>query len=173
MLLQFTVGNFKSFKEKATLSLEATPDDWLEEGNVAVVGERRLLKAAAIYGANASGKSNFLSAMACFRDWVKNSSKETQSGERIPVAAPFLLHAESESAPTFFEAVFLHGGARYRYGFEATQERIESEWLFRQEDSIRETRLFTREGEGISPSDDFREGKGLRNGLARTRCSCR
>ena len=161
MLLRFTVGNFKSFKEKATLSLEATSDDWLEEGNVAVVGERRLLKAAAIYGANASGKSNLLTAMAFFRDWVENSSKETQSGERIPVAAPFLLHVDTETAPTFFEAVFLHEGTRYRYGFETTQERIVSEWLFCQRDSIRETRLFTREGGCISPSDDFREGKGL------------
>ena len=57
MLLQFTVGNFKSFKEKATLSMEATPDDWLEEENVATVGAQRLLKSAAIYGPNAGGKT--------------------------------------------------------------------------------------------------------------------
>ena len=63
MLIQFTVGNFKSFNRKATLSLEATSDDWREEDNVAVVGGKRLVKSAAVYGPNAGGKSNFLSAM--------------------------------------------------------------------------------------------------------------
>jgi AAA15 family ATPase/GTPase len=69
MLLQFTVGNFKSFKDKVTLSLEATTDDWLEEDNVAQIANPalRLLKAAAIYGPNAGGKSNLIEAMALFR----------------------------------------------------------------------------------------------------------
>ena len=160
MLLQFTVGNFKSFKEKATLSLEATTDDWLDESNVAVIGERRLVKSAAIYGANASGKSSFLQAMALFRDWVEKSSKDAQTGERIPVV-PFRLHTETESAPTFFEIVFLQKGVRYRYGFEATPDQIVSEWLFSQQDSIRETRIFTREDRQIDVSDAFKEGKGL------------
>ena len=160
MLLQFTVGNFKSFKDKATLSMEATHDDWREDDNVAMTGEKRLVKAAGIYGPNAGGKSNFLVAMAQFRELVKESSKDTQKGELIPVK-PFRLHSETESAPTFFEAVFLQKGTRYRYGFEATKEAILSEWLFSQADSIRETRLFTREKDAIEPAEAFREGKGL------------
>jgi len=165
MLIQFTVGNYRSFREKATLSLEATNDDWLEEGNVVQLGEHRLVKAAAIYGANAGGKSNFLAAMRRFRDLVMLSSKESQAGEKLPLD-PFRLNTETESAPTFFEAIFLQNGTRYRYGFEASAEAIHSEWLWAQKDSIRETRLFTREGETIDPSDAFKEGKGLE---ARTR----
>lgn len=160
MLIQFTVGNFKSFKDKMTLSLEATNDDWREEDNVAHVNTNRLIKAAAIYGPNAGGKSNFLSAMARFRELIQESSKDTQKGEPIPVS-PFRLHSTTESAPSFFEAVFLQAGTRYRYGFEATSQAIQSEWLFRQADSIRETALFTREENQIEVKDGFKEGKGL------------
>jgi uncharacterized protein len=163
MLIQFTVGNYKSFKDRATLSLEATTDDWLEEDNVAHVPgqpEHRLLKAAAIYGPNAGGKSNFLTAMATFGALIRESSKESQQGDPIPVI-PFKLQAGMESAPSFFEAVFLQDGTRYRYGFEATANAIVSEWLFSQEDSIRESRLFTRENDIIESTESFKEGKGL------------
>jgi uncharacterized protein len=160
MLIQFTVGNFKSFKDKATLSLEATNDDWREEDNLANMPDQRLVKAAAIYGPNAGGKSNFLTAMMRFRDLVQASSKDSQAGEPILIA-PFRLHASTEEAPSFFEAVFLQKGTRYRYGFETTAQAIVSEWLFKQVDSIRETRLFTREKDVIESSDAFKEGKGL------------
>jgi hypothetical protein len=160
MLIEFSIGNFRSFKEKVTLSLEASTDDWLEEIHIATVAGRRLLKSAAIYGANASGKSNFLAGMEIFRQFVQNSSKESQKGEKIPVI-PFRLHTSTESAPTYFEIIFLQRGTRYRYGFEATSDTIHSEWLFSQKDSIRETRLFTREGPKIEPSAEFKEGKGL------------
>ena len=159
MLIQFTVGNFKSFKDKATLSLEATNDDWREDDNLVHAGNHRLVKAAAIYGPNAGGKSNFLTAMTQFRELVQESSKDTQKGELIPVK-PFRLNTATEAAPSFFEAIFLQEGKRYRYGFEATQEAIVSEWLFKQVDSIRETTLFTREKDAIDPTEAFKEGKG-------------
>jgi len=160
MLIQFTVGNFRSFKDKVTLSLEATHDDWRDDDNVARVADQRLVKAAAIYGPNAGGKSNFLTAMRQFRDLVQESSKETQAGEAIPVV-PFRLHTNTEEAPSFFEIVFLQHGTRYRYGFEASQQIIVSEWFFKQADSIRETRLFTREKGVIEPAEAFKEGRGL------------
>lgn len=162
MLLQFTVGNFKSFRNKATLNLEATSDDWLEDDNIARIDHPnlRLVRAAAIYGANAGGKSNFVDAMARFRGLVLGSSKESQQGETLPVV-PFRLHTKTEGAPTFFEAHFLKDETRYRYGFEATKDRIVSEWLFQQKDSIRATCLFTREKNEFSVKEGFREGKGL------------
>lgn len=162
MLLQFTVGNFKSFMKKATLTLEASGDDWLEDDNVAHLNhpDLRLVKVAAIYGPNAGGKSNFIDAMARFRGLVVSSSKDSQQGEPLPVTS-FRLHAKTESAPTFFESIFLHNETRYRYGFEATKDAVVSEWLFRQKDSIRESCLFTREKSDISIKDGFREGRGL------------
>src|ERR1035437_6891954 len=100
MLIQFTVGNFKSFKDTATLSLEATNDDWREDDNVAQSGGNRLGQAAGLSGPNAGGKSNFLAAMVQFRELIKESSKDTQKGEPIPVT-PFRLHSTTEAAPSF------------------------------------------------------------------------
>jgi AAA15 family ATPase/GTPase len=162
MLLQFAVGNFLSFKEKATLSLEATADDWREDDNVAQLSnpDRRVVRAAAIYGSNAGGKSNLIGSMWLFRHMVLGSSKDTQRGEPVPMF-PFRLHSDTENAPTFFEVVFLENQTRYRYGFEATKEAIVSEWLFRQANSVRETCLFTRERNSIAARDAFKEGKGL------------
>jgi AAA15 family ATPase/GTPase len=158
MFLEFSVANFRSFKDRATLSMEATTDDWLEETHIANVGGRRLARTVAVYGANAGGKSNLLLAMSTFREFLKNSSKNTQLGDRIPVI-PFRLHTETERAPSHFEVVFVIDGTRYRYGFEATTEAVTSEWLFSQADSIRETTLFTREDNRIEVSDAFREGR--------------
>ena len=158
MFLEFSVANFRSFKDRATLSMEATSDDWLEETHVASVGVRRLARTVAVYGANAGGKSNLLLAMSTFREFLKNSSKNTQLGDRIPVT-PFRLHTETERAPSHFEVVFAIDDIRYRYGFEATSEAVTSEWLFSQGDSIRETNLFTREGNRIEVADTFREGR--------------
>src|SRR6266567_7498422 len=134
MLIQFTVGNFKSFKDKATLSMEAAQDEWLEHENVTTSTDKRLVKAAAIYGANASGKSNFLVAMDRFRNWVQHSSKDAHAEDKIPVI-PFRLHVDTEKEPTFFEVVFAQDGTRYRYGYQATPEAVVSEWLFSQKDS--------------------------------------
>lgn len=160
MLLEFSVANFRSLKERVTLSLEASSDDWLQDSHVETVGGRRVLKSAAIYGPNAGGKSNLLRAMELFRNIIQGSSKDSQLGERLPVV-PFRLHTDTEHAPTLFEAVFIHGGTRYRYGFETTAEAIHSEWLFSQKDSTRETKLFVREKSSIKLSAEFREGKGL------------
>ncbi len=160
MFIEFTVGNYRSFKDPVTLSLEATKDDWLEDSRVFQAGGMRLLRSASVYGANASGKSNLIQAIRFFRDFVKVSSKETQVGEGIPVN-PFRLQTGTENEPCHFEMVFMADGTRYRYGFEVDLKQVTSEWLFMQKDSIRETALFTREVSKIVCSRKFSEGKEL------------
>ena len=64
MLLEFTVGNFLSFKEKKTLSLYATAIKEFADTNVIALDNHHLLKGAVIYGANSSGKSNLIKAMS-------------------------------------------------------------------------------------------------------------
>jgi uncharacterized protein len=160
MLLEFTTGNYRSFRDKVTLSLVASRDDSLEDENVGTTCEYRAVRAAAIYGPNGSGKSNLLLAFNRMRRWVLNSSKDSQHGESIPVA-PFRLNTRTEAAPSFFEVIFLAGTQKYRYGFEATAEMVLSEWLLVQVASIRETTLFVRQNGEIKPGTDFREGKGL------------
>ena len=127
MLLQFSVKNFRTFKDKAALSLIASnyDKDTREHENI-VINETfglRLLKSAVIYGANASGKSKLLDAFTFMRYFVINSSKESQKGEAIEVQ-PFKLSTETEREPSEFEIIFLFQNILYRYGFEATPERI-------------------------------------------------
>lgn len=164
MLIEFSVRNFKSFRDDTTFSMVAanltSRDKTLDEENVACLPDGlRLLKSAAIYGANASGKSNLSAAMQFMRQFVVNSSKETQADEATGVE-PFLLDERTAQAPSSFEMVFLLDGKRYRYGFEVTRERVTAEWLF-YVPSTREARLFSRDMDIIEPGERFKEGKGL------------
>jgi uncharacterized protein len=158
MLIEFSVGNYRSFKETVTLSMVAanlvSQDKSIDEHNVfAVDSKLSLLKSAAIYGANASGKSNLAKALSFMVWFMVNSSRETQSTDEILVQ-PFLLSTETESQPSFFELVFLIEGQKYRYGFEATPERVVAEWLYTVPKS-RETNLFDRDLAGIKSSKPF------------------
>ena len=159
MLQQFTLANWASFKDEMTLSLEASSDTE-HDSSVFEVGGIRLLKSAVIYGANASGKSNLLSAINFMRLFVLTSSRETQVEEQIQVE-PFRLSSECDGKPSFFEVIFFQNGIKYRYGFEADTKKIASEWLFATTSS-RESELFTRTENKIEANTDkFKEGKGL------------
>ena len=142
MLLQFSIKNFKTFKDKATLSLIASnyDKDTREQENT-ISNDYfglRLLKSAVIYGANASGKSKLLEAFAFMRYFVINSSKETIEVE------PFKLSTQTENEQSEFEIIFVHKNVLYRYGFEATTDRIISEWLYHKP-KTKEVELFYRE----------------------------
>lgn len=163
MLIGFTVGNFRSIKSPVTFSMVAgkivSKNKAIDQSNLFQYKEGvKLLKTAAIYGANASGKSNLFRAIVFFKNFVKNSSKETQAEENIPVES-FKLSTTTEKRPSFFEMVFDIGGSIFRYGFEVDQKTIHSEWLFRTKE--RETVLFKREFQKISVRGGFPEGEGL------------
>lgn len=171
MLLQFSIKNFRTFKDKATLSLIASNYDknTREHENI-VINENfglRLLKSAVIYGANASGKSKLLDAFAFMRYFVINSSKESQKGETIKVE-PFRLSTETEKEPSEFEIIFVHKNVLYRYGFEATGERIVSEWLYHKP-KTKEVELFYRDGNTFNTHErSFTKGNTVvKEGLVR------
>ena len=164
MLIEFTVGNFRSFRDPQTLSLVAAPikskDPELDENTVIKTSANPdLLTSAAMYGANASGKSNLVRALAFMKRFVMHSLKETKATGGIQVE-PFRLHAATVGQPSHFEIVFIEGGKRYRYGFEVTKERVTAEWLFFVP-STREARLFEREGDDITVGSYFKEGRDL------------
>jgi uncharacterized protein len=152
MLIELSVANFRSFRERVTLSLEAEPriserDKAVDERNVAHTPDGDVLRVAAIYGANASGKSNLVTALATLRGLVLNSAREGQAGDLLP-AAPFRLNAENMSAPCELEVVFTQPGRQVRYGVAFTEKRVEREWLFvRPEGAAEEERWFERAGE--------------------------
>ncbi|MEG3850603.1 ATP-binding protein [Microcoleus sp. herbarium19] len=163
MLIGFSVGNYKSFKETVTLSMVASSiteeDKELDENNVFPINDKlSLLKSAAIYGANASGKSNLIAAINFMKWFVLNSSKETQVSEAIDIDA-FRLSTETEKEPSFFEIVFLLEGQTFRYGFEVNAREVVSEWLFQADDS-EEKVLFERDFDNFI-LNDFPEGQGI------------
>uniref|UniRef100_UPI00404A261C AAA family ATPase n=1 Tax=Gelidibacter sp. TaxID=2018083 RepID=UPI00404A261C len=147
MLIQFSVKNFKTFKERASLNLVASnyDKDTRELENISEDNKfnLRILKSAVIYGANASGKSKFIDALTFMKRFVISSSKESQKGDEISVE-PFRLNAESENSPTEFEVIFNYKKIMYRYGFEVDKKQIISEWLYRKP-KTKEVELFYRD----------------------------
>jgi AAA15 family ATPase/GTPase len=147
MLLQFVVENVLCFRDRTALSLLAAKGASQDEAHVIrLPGLPPVLKCAAIYGANASGKSNLIKAFELARRLIVDGTKP---GEPIPLRR-FKLEAASIAAPSRFEFDIHAAGRRYTYGFVATPEMIKSEWLFVNDGTI-EVPLFEREhgSEGV------------------------
>ena len=154
MLLSFTVGNFRSFKENKTFSLKAASiqehKDFVREDN-----NFKLLPSVAIYGANSSGKSNLLSALGMMKK-VLLSSVKTNPTEELKTD-PFKLDELYLQKPTFFEVVFTIDEITYKYGFEYSPKKINREWLYTVKND-KDKVLFVRNDEGIGVDKDFPEG---------------
>lgn len=107
MLIEFSVGNYLSFKETVTFSLVASKVvsyyEELDENNVFNFDdELKLVKSAAVYGANASGKSNLIKAMGFMTRFILTSFKETQVGDEIDVKE-FKLNTQTVDKPSFLK----------------------------------------------------------------------
>jgi len=126
MLAEFRVGNFKSFKAEQVLSLVASSEESKGKNSIETSG-LNILKIAVVYGANASGKSNLIKAMACMNSIICNSAGYKPS-DKIPVT-PFLFDENTPMEPSTFEVTFFMEGIRYQYGFSATKEKVYKEWL--------------------------------------------
>ena len=134
MLIQFNFKNFNSFRDEATLDLSAAKMTEFSERVISVGGEK-ILPVAAVYGANASGKSNVYAAFEYMTDYVVNSFKygdEVKNFDEIR-PHPFLFDKESAQADTSFEVYFTVPGDKteksYNYGFCVGQKGITEEWL--------------------------------------------
>ncbi len=129
MLLQFTVENVLSFRDETVLSLLAAPGVEHAPGQVIEVPglPRPVLRVAALYGANASGKSNLVKAI---RKAVLLVLLGTPPGAPIRVS-PFKLDPEAQDKPCRFEFEIWVDDCRWSYGFACTPARVEAEWLYR------------------------------------------
>ncbi len=155
MLIEFTVGNFLSFYTRRTLNFRAASISDLDHSFEA--GRYKLLPAAVVYGANSSGKSNLLKALAAMRNVLLQSVK-LNDGDRLDYL-PFLLAENSANEPSYFEIEFLIDDKKIRYGYEYNQIRIVSEWLY-ESTAKAEKPLFVRTEEGIGVATNFKEGQG-------------
>jgi len=162
MLIEFTIANYRSFREPATISMVAAKlkakDERLDRNNVFQVDHQpALLTSAAIFGRNASGKSNLVRALAFMRAFVLRSSSGTDEMGAIGVE-PFLLSTVTIAKPSLFEIVFVSDGTRYRYGFELTKQRVTSEWLYAVPRAF-EALQFHRDLDTIKIGRTFKEGR--------------
>ena len=129
MLIEFSVANYKSIKDKVTLSMVASSEKEHPENIFEVKDKKiKLLKSVAIYGANASGKSNLIEALNFMSFFVIRSATKFQKGDKIPVE-PFRFDFEYLTKPSEFEIAFIKDNERYIYGFTADNQMIHEEWL--------------------------------------------
>ena len=138
MLTKFRFKNFKSFRDETTLSLSASK---ITENNDHLVslGNEKVLTVAAIYGANASGKSNTMEAFRFMAIYVLDSfgyggeEKEKRGKAKKWKKAPFLFDTSSKDAPSLFEVSFItsenDGCKSYNYGFTLNATGVAEEWL--------------------------------------------
>lgn len=156
MLLRFGVENHLSIRDRQELSLAASSLKDSKAGLIecAAAPNGHAVPAAIIYGANASGKSNLVAALDFMRDTILLSHRRGEPGGSLP-CKPFLLDPACAAAPSTFDADFVVDDVRYHYGFEASSEAFNAEWLYSFRTSRRQI-LFERKGKS------FHFGRGLR-----------
>ena len=127
--MRFRARNYRSIKEEQELSLVASSLKDSPEAVTQVEGlGLGLVRVAAIYGANASGKSNVIKALAYMSSAVQNSQRQWPPEGPIP-REPFLLDPQSKLDPSSFEVDLLLDGVRFHYGFALNDREILEEWL--------------------------------------------
>ncbi len=159
-----------NFSMLAANSVKEMEDETAEHNNVTYIKEAdlRLLKVSALYGANASGKSNLIGALGFFKSMVLNSFLDETILKGFN-NAKFLLNTESKEAPSSFEMIFIAEDVRYRYGFEINNESVETEWLYQKPlDAPRESYCFIRENGEIKINPKTFKGAGRLEGKTRS-----
>ena len=146
MILDFRFGNFRSFKSENHLST------LLPRRRMLKTDANRILPMIAVFGANASGKSNLFRALGWMRNFVLKSGKNN-STDKIPVD-PFVYDRQMRSSPCEFDIRIATAGRIYRYGFSVSESAVEGEWLFSATALDAEERLVFR-----------RNGREIQNGL--------
>lgn len=142
MIQELKFKNFLSFRDETLFSFEPTKNEPINR--VAVMADgMRILRFAVVFGANASGKTNFLEAFDFLRRfWTQVPSRNDLSTR----AVPFLLDKNTPSEDTTFEMKFYVGGVRYWYKLSLNKEWVSNESLyFYDYPSPQPTRIFWRE----------------------------
>jgi len=155
MLINFKIKNFRSIKNEVILDLQATSDKTMKSSSVVEYENTSLLKSVAIYGSNASGKSNIMKAFSIFEEMVQKSLLRANLTTPLP-SEVFKLSPETKEKPSFFEMTFLMKKEIYSYGFEITKQMITKEWLKQKRGK---KTLFERDKQEIKTNKNyFKEG---------------
>jgi AAA15 family ATPase/GTPase len=164
MIIDFKVSNFRSLKNEVDFTLKADSSKSKTDNTftVELVNDVNisLLKTAVIYGANASGKSNFIRAFLAFVWLVRNSSKFEIDLNKINCYEPFELDVNYEDAPTNFKIDFILNSVKHHYSISYNKNQITEEVL----DSAPKgqiSNLYTRKKTEDTEFDEIEFGKNL------------
>lgn len=165
MIIEFSFGNFCSFKDINTLHLQSTKTKSkfprVDENNIFQTGRYSLLKSKVIYGANASGKTNVTRALISMLEIISHSFKDDEVIAKM--TEPFRLNLDNKKLPIFFQISFIHDNIPFRYGMQLQDGKVKDEWLFGTPEE-REVYYFTREGMEVKINENkFGEAKQLTN----------
>ena len=161
MLIELKFRNFLSFKDETSFLMTSVKSfkEHIETNIIKTDREFDLLKSAAVYGANAGGKSNFIRFMYMFKFIVSNSYSNSllEEEKRMGLDFNFRLNSNSLIGNAMYEASFLIGSDIYRYGFEINGFEIKKEWLYYRVE--KEVLLFNREMQNFEVNSElFAEG---------------
>ena len=162
MLIQFNFKNFKSFRDEVSLDLSATKITE-HESHVVDIANDKLLKVAAIYGANASGKSNVYDAFDYMTYYVAESfnfggeeDRRRKKENNYMKVIPFLFDEKSRDEETSFEVFYVdnaeNSGKIYQYGFSLKRDEVVEEWLYSKAKTARNnyrTIFYRKKGEEL------------------------
>lgn len=170
MLIDFTIKNYQAFKNEVSLNMLAasTVKECEDENNTIHnvwkdnTCKLRVLKTAAIYGANGSGKSTILKAMTDFR-WMILKSFIEESYVKTISQQYFKFSITGAKTPISMQMIFMVDTKRYRIGFEILDGKILTEWLYvLKENSIKESYCYKREGSTIKVNPkEFKGASGI------------
>jgi len=160
-LIEFSLENFKAFKDKATFSMVSRKN----ERHAFESNGENLLKTSLIYGPNASGKTSILEAFNHMRRFILLSANIPENQEKTDLPHfPFLASEDSKSKPTSFEITFSLSGEHsgvYKYAFTVSQDCVVSEQLIEISSAGKEKEYISREKQNIVADYDFKDMKDL------------
>lgn len=161
MLLRFGCENYKSIKDYQEILFTCSSNKDCEHHNLFKTDaiKEHVLPIVAIYGANASGKTNMISALRLLCGGVQRSAEV--KNENVPT---FRLDSASTEKPSVFDIDFILEGTHYHYGFAIQKSIIQEEWLYSFSNKTRASRtvLFYRNASLADESEDFYFGKSFK-----------
>ena len=152
MLIEFRFKNYRSFRDEAVLSMEATGLGTFRNSLIHFTNDTKLLPGVAIYGKNGGGKSNVIRAFWLAVQFIRNAQRTQHEKAEIPVM-PFALNDYSNEEPTEFHFVYVVDGIKYWYGLSATKEKVYSEYLYHAPKK-QKALVFSREGQEFTFTEE-------------------
>lgn len=171
MLIKFTFSNFKSFKDETVFDMTASTIKQHPYNLTKTGGKSSYLRVAAIYGSNASGKSNFIKGFEFMRFYTLKSLLISEDERQIEllnnVKVPkFVFDKESIHDNSEFEVVLKYGDNTYKYGFSLDNSIVKNEWLYLKKEKRSDYYiLFEREGNDIKCGPKMEEAKKFKDSV--------